>query len=88
MSRGGTSLRGKQEGLKDARPCASRRGRQERQGGEGCSDPAGPAEAYRQMLGYQRWKDRGRLFVTGVDDLGAMVGNEALRTAEKMGQEA
>jgi len=40
------------------------------------------------MLGYKRWKDRGRLFVTGVDDLGAMVGNEALRVAEKMGQEA
>ena len=49
---------------------------------------AGPAEAYRQMLGYKRWKDRGRLFVTGVDDLGAMVGNDALRVAEKMGQEA
>ena len=49
---------------------------------------AGPAEAYRQMLGYKRWKDRGRLFVTGVDDLGAMVGNDALRIAEKMGQEA
>ena len=49
---------------------------------------AGPAEAYRQMLGYTRWKDRGRLFVTGVDDLGAMVGNDALRIAEKMGQEA
>jgi len=40
------------------------------------------------MLGYKCWKDRGRLFVTGVDDLGAMVGNEALRVAEKMGQEA
>ena len=49
---------------------------------------AGPAESYRQMLGYKRWKDRGRLFVTGMDDLGAMVGNDALRTAEKMGQEA
>ena len=44
--------------------------------------------AYRQMLGSKRWKDRGRLFVTGVDDLGVMVGNEALRVAEKMGQEA
>lgn len=49
---------------------------------------AGPAEAYRQMLGYKRWKDRGRLFVTGVDDFGEIVSNKALRTAEEMGRKA
>lgn len=49
---------------------------------------AGPAEAYRQMLGYKRWKDRGRLFVTGVDEFGEIAGNRALRTAEDMGRNA
>ncbi len=49
---------------------------------------AGPAEAYRQMLGFKRWKDRGRLFVTGVDELGEIVGNKALATAEDMGRNA
>jgi len=75
-------------GAEGCSPLRLKERRQERQGSEGCSGPAGPAEAYRQMLGYKCWKDRGRLFVTGVDDLGAMVGNEALRVAEKMGQEA
>ncbi len=49
---------------------------------------AGPAEAYRQMLGYKRWKDRGRLFVTGVDEYGEIAGNRALRIAEDMGRNA
>lgn len=49
---------------------------------------AGAAEAYRQMLGFKGWKDRGRLFVTGVDDLGEIVGSRALTTAEDMGRRA
>ncbi|MDO5537601.1 MAG: NAD(P)H-dependent oxidoreductase [Desulfovibrionaceae bacterium] len=49
---------------------------------------AGPAEAYRQMLGYLGWKDRGRLFVTGVNDFGAMRGKKALATAREMGRTA
>lgn len=48
----------------------------------------GAAESYRQMLGLQGWKDRGRLFVTSVNEKGAIVGNSALQTAEKMGREA
>ncbi len=49
---------------------------------------AGPAEAYRQMLGYKHWKDRGRLFVTGVDEFGEIAGDKALLTAESMGRGA
>lgn len=49
---------------------------------------AGAAEAYRQMLGLKRWKDRGRLFVTGVHEMGAMTGHQALATAEEMGRNA
>ncbi len=49
---------------------------------------AGPAEAYRQTLGYMGWKDRGRLFVTGVDEYGEIADNSALLTAEKMGRGA
>lgn len=49
---------------------------------------AGPAEAYRQMLGYKRWKDRGRLFVTGVDDLGDIAKGSDLKKAEEMGRNA
>lgn len=48
----------------------------------------GPAESYRQMLGYKGWKDRGRLFVTSVHEKGAIVGNSSLKTAEKMGRQA
>lgn len=48
----------------------------------------GPAEAYRQMIGYKGWKDRGRLFVTGVHELGAIVGHKALALAEDMGRNA
>lgn len=48
----------------------------------------GPAEAYRQMLGFKGWKDRGRLFVTSVHGRGEIAGNSSLRTAEKMGREA
>lgn len=48
----------------------------------------GPAEAYKQMLGFKGWKDRGRIFVTGVHDRGAIAGKSALKTAEKMGREA
>ena len=48
----------------------------------------GPAESYRQMLGYKGWKDRGRLFVTSVHERGEIAGNSSLETAEKMGREA
>lgn len=48
----------------------------------------GPAESYRQMLGFKGWKDRGRLFVTSVHEKGEISGNSALKTAEKMGREA
>ena len=47
----------------------------------------GPAESYRQMLGFKGWKDRGRLFVTSVHKKGEIAGNSALKTAEKMGRE-
>lgn len=49
---------------------------------------AGAAEAYRQMLGLKRWTDRGRLFVTGVHELGDMKGHKALAIAEQMGRNA
>ena len=49
---------------------------------------AGPAEAYRQMIGYKGWKDRGRLFATRVFDKGAIAGKSVLEKAEKMGREA
>jgi Multimeric flavodoxin WrbA len=48
----------------------------------------GPAESYRQMLGFKGWKDRGRLFVTSVHEKGEIAGNSSLKTAEKMGREA
>ena len=47
----------------------------------------GPAEAYRQMLGFKGWKDRGKLFVNSVHEKGEIAGNSALKTAEKMGRE-
>ena len=40
------------------------------------------------MLGFKRWKDRGRLFVTGVDDFGEIVGNRTMATAEEIGRRA
>ena len=49
---------------------------------------AGAAEAYRQTLGLRRWKDRGRLFVSGVHEMGAMAGHPALATAAAMGRNA
>lgn len=49
---------------------------------------AGAAEAYRQMLGLKHWTDRGRLFVTGVHELGDMKGHKALAIAEQMGRNA
>lgn len=49
---------------------------------------AAAAESYRQMLGYKGWKDRGRLFVTGVHEMGDIQGNKALVTAEEMGRKA
>ncbi len=49
---------------------------------------AGPAEAYRQMIGYKGWKDRGRLFATRVFEKGKIAGNSILEKAEKMGREA
>lgn len=48
----------------------------------------GPAEAYRQMLGFKGWKDRGRLFITSVHKKGEIAGNSDLKTAERMGREA
>ena len=48
----------------------------------------GSVESYRQMLGFKGWKDRGKLFVTGVHEKGEIAGNDALKTAEKMGFEA
>lgn len=48
----------------------------------------GPAESYRQMLGFKGWKDRGRLFVTSVHKKGDIADNSALKTAERMGREA
>lgn len=48
----------------------------------------GPAESYRQILGYKGWKDRGRLFVTSVHEQGEIAGNSALKTAEEMGRGA
>ena len=47
---------------------------------------AGAAESYRQILGYKGWKDRGRLFVTGVDEFGAMRDHPALEKAREMGR--
>ena len=49
---------------------------------------AGPAEAYRQMIGYKGWSDRGRLFATRVFDKGEIAGSSILKKAEKMGREA
>lgn len=49
---------------------------------------AGAAESYRQILGLKRWKDRGRLFVTGVHEMGDMNNHKALATAEAMGRNA
>lgn len=49
---------------------------------------AGAAEAYRQMLGLNHWKDRGRLFVTGVHEFGDIKGHKALSVAEQMGCDA
>lgn len=48
----------------------------------------GPAESYRQMLGFKGWKDRGRLFVTSTHHVGDMAGKSDLKTAEKMGRQA
>ena len=48
----------------------------------------GPSEAYRQMLGFKGWKDRGRLFITSVHERGEIAGSSGLKTAEKMGREA
>lgn len=50
---------------------------------------AGAAETYRQILGLRRWKDRGRLFVTGTHAYGDMAANtRALETAREMGRTA
>lgn len=49
---------------------------------------AGAAESYRQMIGFKGWKDRGRLFVTGVNECGAMKGHRALADAADMGRRA
>lgn len=49
---------------------------------------AGAAESYRQILGLEGWKDRGRLFVTGVHEYKAMKKDSALALAEEMGRNA
>jgi putative NADPH-quinone reductase len=49
---------------------------------------AGAAESYRQAIGYAGWRDRGRLFATGVDGLAAIAGSSALAEAEAMGRGA
>ncbi len=49
---------------------------------------AGPAEAYRQMIGYKGWKDRGRLFATKVFEKGDIAGSSVLKKAEQMGRDA
>lgn len=49
---------------------------------------AGAAESYRQILGLKNWKDRGRLFVTGVHEYGEMKKDNAVAVAEEMGRNA
>lgn len=49
---------------------------------------AGAAESYRQILGLKNWKDRGRLFVTGVHEYGGMKKDNAVAVAEEMGRNA
>lgn len=49
---------------------------------------AGAAESYRQILGLKHWKDRGRLFVTGVHEYGEMKKDNAVAVAEEMGRNA
>ena len=38
------------------------------------------------MIGYKGWKDRGRLFVAGVNSYGAMRNHPALEKAREMGR--
>lgn len=49
---------------------------------------AGAAESYRQILGLKSWKDRGRLFVTGIHEYGEMKEDNAVVVAEEMGRNA
>lgn len=49
---------------------------------------AGAAESYRQIIGLKGWKDRGRLFVTGVHELGAVADDKAMTVAHEMGLNA
>nr|MDE5832675.1 flavodoxin family protein [Desulfovibrio sp.] len=49
---------------------------------------AGAAESYRQILGLKGWKDRGRLFATGVHEQGAINNDKALAIARQMGRDA
>lgn len=49
---------------------------------------AGAAESWRQILGLKHWQDRGRLFVTGVNEYGAMKKDKALEQAAEMGRNA
>lgn len=49
---------------------------------------AGAAESYRQILGLNGWKDRGRLFATGIHELGDMAVSKFLPIAEEMGRNA
>lgn len=49
---------------------------------------AAAAESYRQILGLKGWKDRGRLFVTGVHEFGDMDSHKMLAMAEDMGRKA
>ncbi len=38
------------------------------------------------MIGYKGWKDRGRFFVTGVNEFGAVRNHPALKKAREMGR--
>lgn len=49
---------------------------------------AGAAQAYRQMIGLKGWKDRGRLFATGIGEPGAIGKSNYIPVLEKMGSQA
>ena len=48
----------------------------------------GAAESWRQILGLKGWKDRGRLFATGINAYGAMEKSDYLKTITEMGRNA
>lgn len=48
----------------------------------------GAAESWRQLTGYLGWRERGRLYATGVHEHGEIAGRRVLKEAERMGREA